>query len=568
MKQWNVVWLVIDGIRTSRLGRDTRDRLILMDEFAKESLVFNRVVTSGLSSVMSDAGALTGVPAYYLARDYGDFDFDPDFFPCLPRILMNLGYKAYGLPYFWEGRQRLASFFGGLVDQEYWPTDLGEPADEYYWTNEYVNAIIRNLFDSDLEEPIFLFVHYGANPRGDPNTSADVRWLINHIKDSGVYERTIIVLTSDHGWPERLEDLKRDFLGLVEFGTSHDMVTTNDNLFTPLLLHYPGVEAAQCDTVVSNLDIAPTILDLLGIMHEYPVQVKWQGRSLLPLINGHSAPSEYESRYLRADTRFVFQLNRITVLVRNRLKYVYCHDQGKEALCDFEADPLEQHNLVTVPEYSDVLMEFRNAYSQTAMEATQFHLRDMLRRFERSLKQRDRRFTGVKSIMIVDEVGWSNVGLVVTVVNETIRPTRLALATKDNYVRESLGHKFETVVWTHDDRSALRQDLQLHHYDLAIVLGPPENSRIAGLLKGRTGEMIFLDANMEFGGYSRWQIAKRNMKAWIRAIADSDQPLVALLANRNMRWQFHRNWARVQRNWHKVLKLPLLAFRKLFTRRS
>ena len=389
MNRWNVVWLVVDGIRPTRSDKDIQDRLILMDEFAEEALAFNHVVTSGLSSVMSDAGALTGVPAYYLARNFADFDFDPDFFPPLPRVLMNSGYKVYGLPFFWEGRERLAPFFGGCVDQKYWPADLVERATEKYWNNEDVNAILRKLFANGFEEPFFLFVHYRANPKGDPDMSADVRWLINHIKDSGIYERTIVVLTSDHGWPERLEDLKRDFLGLAQLGTSHDMVPTNHNLLTPLLIHYPGVEPAQYDTVVSNLDIAPTIFDLLGLIHEYPVQVKWQGRSLLPLVNGHSLPSEYESRYLRADARFVFQPNRITVLVRNKLKYVYYHDQGKEALCDYESDPREEHNLVTVPEYRDVLMAFRGAYSETAMEATQFQLRDMLRRFERSLKQRE-----------------------------------------------------------------------------------------------------------------------------------------------------------------------------------
>ncbi|MCK4816422.1 sulfatase-like hydrolase/transferase, partial [bacterium] len=71
---------------------------------------------------------------------------------------------------------------------------------------------------------------------------SDVQQLVQYLKDNDQYDNTILILYSDHGqrW------------------------TTTDKL--PLIIHFPGDQHAGIVKVnTQNIDIAPTILDYLGI---------------------------------------------------------------------------------------------------------------------------------------------------------------------------------------------------------------------------------------------------------------------------------------------------------------
>ena len=47
----------------------------------------------------------------------------------------------------------------------------------------------------------------------------------------------------------------------------------------------PGIGRRQCDDVARLIDLAPTVLDLVGV----PVPPAFEGRSLLPALNGRGA---------------------------------------------------------------------------------------------------------------------------------------------------------------------------------------------------------------------------------------------------------------------------------------
>lgn len=69
-KKLNVIWFLVDAVRTYRTGLDDRDKLDLMDKMAEESVAFTSAVTSVASSIMSVAAMMTSCPAYQIARDY------------------------------------------------------------------------------------------------------------------------------------------------------------------------------------------------------------------------------------------------------------------------------------------------------------------------------------------------------------------------------------------------------------------------------------------------------------------------------------------------------------------
>ncbi len=71
---------------------------------------------------------------------------------------------------------------------------------------------------------------------------SDVQQFVQYLKDNGQYENTILILFSDHG---------------------EEWTATNR---IPLIIHFPGDQHAGTIKVnTQNIDIAPTILDYLGI---------------------------------------------------------------------------------------------------------------------------------------------------------------------------------------------------------------------------------------------------------------------------------------------------------------
>ena len=109
-------------------------------------------------------------------------------------------------------------------------------------------------------------------------TDLEIEKYLKELEELGLLDNTIIVLTADHG--EQL--LERGSLGHSSCcldGNLHD-----ENIRIPLIIRYPSVipKGKIIDTQVSQVDVMPTILDILGV----PVPDKVDGHSLLPLIEG------------------------------------------------------------------------------------------------------------------------------------------------------------------------------------------------------------------------------------------------------------------------------------------
>lgn len=101
--------------------------------------------------------------------------------------------------------------------------------------------------------------------------------LLALLRDLGLYERTLIVLTADHG---------EEF---GEHGTWRHGHTLNQGLLhVPLIVKPPGPARAgrRVAAPVSNVDVLPTLLDLAGL----PPLAGVEGRSLRALIEGRAEP--------------------------------------------------------------------------------------------------------------------------------------------------------------------------------------------------------------------------------------------------------------------------------------
>jgi arylsulfatase A-like enzyme len=144
------------------------------------------------------------------------------------------------------GSDLLASWGAELVGAKIKPNDLMSPEDLEYMVGLYDGAIA--YVDHEL----------GG--------------LFSHLKRLGLYDKTLIIVTGDHG--EEFFDH-----GLVLHHQNFD-----ETARTPLLIHLPrGVAAGRrTKAMVSTVDLMPTILDVVGIQPNREVM----GHSLMPVIAG------------------------------------------------------------------------------------------------------------------------------------------------------------------------------------------------------------------------------------------------------------------------------------------
>ncbi len=115
---------------------------------------------------------------------------------------------------------------------------------------------------------------YNANVK---RLDDDVARLIEKLKELGLINNTLLIITADHG--EELLD--HGFVGHAS--TSLSAKLYDEIIHIPLIFYLPGgLEPGRINTQVQQVDIFPTILDMLNI----PIPATLQGNSMKGLING------------------------------------------------------------------------------------------------------------------------------------------------------------------------------------------------------------------------------------------------------------------------------------------
>jgi Sulfatase len=153
------------------------------------------------------------------------------------------------------------------------------------------------------------------------------QWL----RDKGLYHRTVILLTADHGeqfW---------------EHGASlHGHTLYEEEIRVPLILLVHGLVKRFDDVPVLNSDMAPTIVDLAGYAVDPPYTDAHMGISLRPLILGAD-----KAPYLQRTVTGRASFNRRYLWYRHwEWKLVYSAELDVLQLFNVVRDPLERHNLL------------------------------------------------------------------------------------------------------------------------------------------------------------------------------------------------------------------------------
>ena len=155
--------------------------------------------------------------------------------------------------------------------------------------------------------------------------------FLNWLKQKGIYNRTVIVFTSDHGeqfW---------------EHGASlHGHTLYEEEIRIPLILLAHGIRARVEDVPVTAADMAPTVAELAGYSVHPPYDDSHMGISLVPLLLGQE-----RDRYLNRDIVGRASFKRRYFLYRDWVwKLVYFAELDLLQLFNTVQDPQEKRNLL------------------------------------------------------------------------------------------------------------------------------------------------------------------------------------------------------------------------------
>jgi len=298
-KDVNVVWVLIDTLRADHLsgygyGRATSP---VMDDLAKEGVCFTHVEAQSSWTKTSMASLWTGLwPIQTGILRWDDSISNNAKLPA--QALKQAGFRTAGI--YRNGWVSTQFGFGQGFDIYYRPSTNATPA---RFENHSPSAHPLKGSDADVTESVAEFlrsygrerfllylhmmdVHQYAYDVSTPvygtgymdSYDSAINWVDHNIgvitktlDDARLLDRTLIVISSDHG--EAFREHGYD---------GHGRTLYSETTQVPLILSLPFLlpKGVVVNEMVRNVDVWPTILDLLGL----PPIEGTEGRSLLPLI--------------------------------------------------------------------------------------------------------------------------------------------------------------------------------------------------------------------------------------------------------------------------------------------
>lgn len=249
--------------------------------------------------------------------------------PFLAEILQENGFKTAAIDYFSRWHKRGFSYYSGKVVKDVEEKKIAGKNIQFIEYLRYLDAISFRLFKRDFfvrfyycffpkviiprdpadavvddairvigkyrDDKLFLYIHFRdahspyIRPKGlrsyifdsvEDRYNAEISFmdkeikrLIKHLEKSGELDNTLIIFTADHG-----ESLTEHNIFIAHHGPYEVVVKV------PLIFYNPKFSPKEINAFVQNIDIFPTILQMLGVSLPKGVD----GINLLPLINGKS----------------------------------------------------------------------------------------------------------------------------------------------------------------------------------------------------------------------------------------------------------------------------------------
>jgi len=309
LEGWNVLLLTLDTTRRDRVGCYGYEaaRTPNLDALAERGVRFDNAVTQCPVTLPAHTTMMTGFhPTWHGVRGNGAYRL-PAEQTTLAERLSDAGYQTGAA----VAAEVLDARYGLDQGFEHYDDEQGAQDSSFHYpersADEVTDAALAIADRFDGRRPWFLWVHY-FDPHGRYDPPADIarrfpdddsgRYdgeiatmdrgigkLLEGLGERGLRDRTLVVAIGDHG---------EGFPGPHEEKT-HGMLVYRDTLEVPFLVAAEGrsLGGRIAAELVGTVDVAPTILDLVGAAGlENP-----QGRSLASLVlaegeSGDANPGE------------------------------------------------------------------------------------------------------------------------------------------------------------------------------------------------------------------------------------------------------------------------------------
>lgn len=318
-----------------------------IDEFASKGFLFSNSYSPVPVTLPAHSSLLTGtIPLYHGVHDNNDYKL-AESNETLAEILHSNGFTTAAVvgAFVMHSKYGLKQGFDNY-NCEFKESGSSIGIDER--RGEDVNRSAFEWLDKNKNKKFFLFLHYY-----DPHISYDppepfasrfrnnlyageiayvdhcIGQVLNKLKADGVYEKTLIVITSDHG--EMLGDHGEP---------THSYFIYQKALHVPLVFKIPGQDnGKRLGALASLIDIVPTICGTLGI--KIPEHV--QGEDLSGYFKEDKIPVRNRRLYCESLIPTKYGAGPLLGVITDRWKYIRTK---RPELYDLVKDPEEAINQV------------------------------------------------------------------------------------------------------------------------------------------------------------------------------------------------------------------------------
>lgn len=365
-----IVLVSIDSLRADHLPTYgyAAGRTPAIDALAADGVVFERAYAHVPQTLPAHTAILTGrLPFETGVRDAAGFTV-PGSVRTVAELLRDRGYATGGIVSSFLLRKDTGIGRGfAFFDAELPVPDDRAPDGWLMRDGAESEKVAENWLDSIGTSRAFLFLHlsephapYAAPDRFSalPAYDAEIAYadeivgrLIRYLKAHQLYDRSTILLVSDHGE------------GLGDHGEQgHGLLAYEEALRVPLIVKQPGGEGAKrrVPVPVQQIDLVPTILALA----KAPGASGLRGRSLTPLLAGGSIPPvPIYAESLYGEYRFGWAP--VTSIIDGQYQLV--SSGASDALFELGATPPSRHDLSA--EKADVVASMHRRLAEYTSKA-------------------------------------------------------------------------------------------------------------------------------------------------------------------------------------------------------
>ncbi|MBI3202306.1 MAG: sulfatase [Myxococcales bacterium] len=352
---FNVVLLLVDSLRADMpwagYPREIAPNLTALE---KTCASYTRGYSTSSYTAKSVAAALSGKYPSTLKRSGYFFTKYPESNLFFPELLGAAGVHTlatHGHMYMKKGHNGMDQGFSDwrIVDG----LSFDAQTDNHVTSDKMTPLAIAQLDAMPKGKPFFMYLHYmdphdvyhqhkdspvfgkKTRDRYDSEVFYTDLWigkLLDHMKKQPWWDKTVVIVSADHGEAFGEHKLYRHAFELWEMLVR-----------VPLMFCGPGITARRIDTPRSSIDFAPTVLELLGVKAEHD----FVGQSLVAELGGASAPERPVLLDLPADSNNPER----RALISGDYKLLVFGSDWRFDLYDLKNDPGETKDLAkTQPE--------------------------------------------------------------------------------------------------------------------------------------------------------------------------------------------------------------------------